>query len=151
MALQPVPIPQHYSADVAFRALRPLLPYLQSAKQMLSAGGVSALQGKQMLAALDRIIEGIQQAHDSGELDGDPAWQSLAADTLAQMAAFRQVVGPILIQYSDQAGQLVAKRAQDVASGAQLPLLSSDDALAEIQMSQADIDAVVAELTALGA
>jgi len=149
--LQPVPIPPHYSADVGYKTLRPLLPYLQSAKQMFMSGNpVTAAQGKQMLTGLARIVEGIQQAYDGGELDGDATWKALAGDTLAQLNTFATNVSPIMIAYSNQAGQLVAQRAQDVANGAQLPLITSDEALEQITMAQADVDAVVAELVALG-
>lgn len=149
-ALPEVPVPAHYSADIAYRALRPLRPMLVSIRERLEAGGVAALQGKQMLAGVERIIEGIRQAHESGELDGDAVWSARAADTLAAMGAFLGVVRPIMVTYADQAGQLVAERAQAVAGGADLPLLNSDEALAEIPLSQADVDAVLAALADLG-
>jgi hypothetical protein len=118
---------------------------------MLTSGSpITAAQGKQMFTGLERIIEGIQQAYDGGELDGDATWKALAGDTLTQLNTLVTNVSPIMVAYSNQAGQLVAQRAQDVANGAQLPLLTSDEALGEIIMAQADVDTIVNELATLG-
>jgi len=146
MSLQPVPIPSHYSADVGYKVLRPLRPYLES---LALVPGITAAQGKQMFVTLERIIEGIQQAYDSGELDGDLTWKNLAADTLSQLDGFLNVVSPLMVAYSNKAGNLVAQRAVDVANGAQLPLLNSDEALAEIVMSDADINTILSEVNLL--
>ena len=148
MALQAVPVPAHYSADIGYRVLRPLRPYLESAGPQL-VSGITAARGKQMMLGLQRITEGIQQAYTGGELDGDSTWKALAEDTLTQLQAFDAAVNPIMVAYSSQAGQLVAQRAQDVANGADLPLLTSDEALAEIVMSDADIEAILAEVNKL--
>lgn len=146
MSLQPVPIPSHYSADIGYKVLRPLRPYLES---LALVPGITAAQGKQMFVTLERIIEGIQQAYDSGELDGDLTWKNLAADTLSQLDGFLNVVSPLMVAYSNKAGNLVAQRAVDVANGAQLPLLNSDEALAEIVMSDADINTILSEVNLL--
>jgi len=148
MPLQPVPIPQHYSADVGYKVLRPLKPYLEAAKAQL-VSGLTADRGKHMMVSLQRITEGIQQAYENGELDGDATWKALAGDTLVQLQAFDTAVGPIMISYSNQAGQLVAQRAQDVANGASLPLLTSDEALSEIVMADADINVILTEVNKL--
>jgi len=146
MSLQLVPIPSHYSADIGYKVLRPLRPYLES---LALVPGITAAQGKQMFVTLERIIEGIQQAYDSGELDGDLTWKNLAADTLSQLDGFLNVVSPLMVAYSNKAGNLVAQRAVDVANGAQLPLLTSDEALAEIVMSDADINTILSEVNLL--
>ena len=61
--------PEHHSADVAYRALSPLRPFIDAALTKLVTG-LTAKTARELFAQLERIAENLQVAYSSGSLDG---------------------------------------------------------------------------------
>lgn len=134
--------PAHYSADVAYRALSPLRPFIDSALPLLISG-LTAKTARQLFAQLGRIATNAQQAYESGALDGSAEWKALVGGALQDIAAIAAVAQPIEQRYSQQTGNVIATSA---AGGT---VLSLEQAAEQVVFDQTDIDAIVAVIASV--
>jgi|GEM_PF-1763419 len=128
--------PAHYSADVAYRALSPLRPFINSALPLLTTG-LTAKTARELFAQLERISANLQQAYESGVLDGEATWKANVGAALMDVGQIAAVAGPIQLKYAEQTGAVIAAGAQSGTA------ISLDEANATIIFDQADIDSIV--------
>jgi len=134
--------PPHYSADVAYRALSPLRPFINSALPLLKAG-LTAKVARELFTQLERIAVNLQHSYESGALEGSAEWKGNVGAALMDIAAISSVAGPIQIKYAEQTGSVIAAGAQSGQA------ISLDDANSSIVFDQADIDAIIAVINSV--
>ncbi len=139
MILKTLTPPTHYSADVAYRALSPLRPFLDSALPLLTSG-LTAKTARQLFAQLSRIATNAQEAYEAGALDGSVEWKGKVGDALQDIATIATVARPIEQRYSEQTGNVIATSA---ASGT---VLSLEEAADQVVFDPVDIDTIVAAI-----
>lgn len=134
--------PEHHSADVAYRALSPLRPFIDAALTKLVTG-LTAKTARELFAQLERIAGNLQQAYESGSLDGSAVWKSNVGSALVDITAISAVAGPIQLKYAKQTGTVIANGADNGQA------ISIDEANATIVFDQIDIDAIVTAINAV--
>jgi hypothetical protein len=127
--------PEHYSADVAYRALSPLRPFLDAASTKITTG-LDAKTAGDLFDQLERVAGNLQQALESGQLDGSAAWKTKVGAALMDIAAIASVAGPIELKYSQVAAQTMKDSA---ANGTRIRI---EEASAQTVFDQPDIDAI---------
>jgi hypothetical protein len=134
--------PEHYSADVAYRALHPLRPFINAALTKLTTG-LTAKTARELFAQLERIAGNLQQAYASGQLDGSIEWKGKVGSALMDIAAISAVATPIQLIYAKQAGDVISAGALNGQA------IGIDEANATIIFDQQDIDDVVAAINSV--
>lgn len=134
--------PEHYSADVAYKALAPLRPFIDTALPLLTTG-LTARVARDLFGQLERISLKLYEAHESGSLDGSPTWKATVAQALQDIGAIVTVAGPIQIKYAEMTGSVITAGAQSGQA------VSLDEANETILFEQADIDAIVAAISSV--
>ena len=134
--------PEHHSADVAYRALSPLRPFIDAALTKLVTG-LTAKTARELFAQLERIANNMQESYGAGALDGSADWKGRVGLALMDIASIASVAGPIQLKYAKQTGTVIANGADNGQA------ISIDEANATIVFDQIDIDAIVTAINAV--
>ncbi len=126
--------PEHYSADVAYKAMLPLRGFIDAALPKLVTG-LTAVDSRALFKQFSRIAENLTQTYTSGSIDGSAEWKAKVGGVLADLGSINAVAAPIQQKYSNLVGQTIAD--ETTAS------LSTEEAGALVVFDQADIDAIV--------
>lgn len=132
--------PEHYSADVGYKALLPLRGFIDSAMPKLVTG-LTAYTSRQLFTQFARMAENLQQSYEGGSLDGSVTWKGAVGTALVDIASINAVAAPIQQKYANQVGQVIAAETAAV--------LSTEEAGALVVFDQADIDSIVTAINAV--
>lgn len=141
MALPKYGPPEHYSADIAYRLLRPVRPALEAAqKEMVT--GIDARRASLHLGNIAKLMSALQEALQAGSLAGSAEWTATAQAVLGEVVPILMAAAPIEKVYAKRVGEKIAA---DAVDGKVTPL---DEAQTNVPLDQADIDTMRAMLDA---
>jgi len=133
MALPTISPPEHYSADAAYRLLRPLRPALESAQSALVTG-IDAQTAVRHFSAIGTLAANLNEALTAGSIAGSPEWTATAQAALAELSPVLATAAQVEKVYAKRVGVKIATEA-DLGN-----VLSLSDAQAATLLDQADVD-----------
>lgn len=132
----PIPVispPEHYSADAAYRLLKPLRPALEAAQTELVTG-INARRAVLHVTNIASLAERANEALQAGVIAGSPDWTATTQAALMEVMPLLVASQPIEQKYAKRVGEKIAA---DADTGT---VTSLEDAQVATLLDQADID-----------
>jgi len=144
MALPTISPPEHYSADAAYRLLRPIRPALEAAQNELITG-VNARRASLHFGNLAQLAQRTQEALEAGTISGSPEWAGIAQSVLGEIVPILMAAAPIEKVYAKRVGEKIALDAdQGMVTGLEAAQIATILDQEHIDTMRALVDAALA-------
>ena len=102
MAIPTIPVPAHYSADIAYKAMKKVDPWLRAAKDEINSSTPPLTVRKLyiMFTQISKYKANIQQLIADGSLDADLTWKNRAIDMDTSLDPLMTIKGQAQKKYS---------------------------------------------------
>jgi hypothetical protein len=107
MPLPTISPPEHYSADAAYRLLRPIRPALEAARGELVTG-INARRASLHFGNLGTLVTKLNEALVGGTISGSAEWTATANAVLAEVVPILMAAQPIEKVYAKRVGEEIA-------------------------------------------